>query len=401
MIIFARSFLIFVHSKSLKMKSLQKIAFLLAFVGPLSITAQIEQKKAAAATNKVGSAYQFMPVISLATTPVKNQAKSNTCWSYATNSFLESELLRLGKSETDLSELFIVRNIYLEKAEKFVRMLGKTQFAAGGQSHDATHAIQRFGLVPQNAFVGKQPTFDHFAWDDSLRAYLDEVVRMPKGKLDPNWKANFIKKMDDFTGPMPDHFDVDGKTMTPVEYAASLGFKTEDYIEIGSYTHHPYYSSFVLECPDNWAFQSIYNVPIEDMEAITDSAIAKGFSLVWDGDVSEKSFSHKNGLAVVPKKLSALDFDKINDEATISPEFRQAAFDDLSTQDDHLMHITGIAKDQTGKEFYKIKNSWGTDRNECKGYLYMSKPYFQYKTIMVTVHKNAIPKAIAEKLRLK
>jgi bleomycin hydrolase len=382
------------------MNLLQKTFALFVFIGPLSINAQIELKKAVPTTNKVGSAYQFTPVASLATTPVKNQAKSNTCWSYATNSFLESELLRLGKSETDLSELYIVRNIYLEKAEKYVRMLGKTQFGAGGQSHDALSAIQRYGIVPQSAF-GKQAIFDHIEWDNALQAYLEEVVKMSKGKLDPNWKAGFIKKMDDFTGSLPDHFEVNGKTMTPTEYATTLGFKTDEYIEIGSYTHHPFYSSFVLECPDNWASKAIYNLPIEDMEMVTDSAILNGYSLVWDGDVSEKSFSHKNGLAVVPKSNGDLNFDKLTEEATITPDIRQAAFDDLSTQDDHLMHITGLVKDQKGKAFYKIKNSWGTDRNECQGYLYMSKPYFQYKTIMVTVHKNAIPRAIAEKLGIK
>jgi bleomycin hydrolase len=382
------------------MAFLQKTIVFFALITPISIFAQIAVKKAPA-TNKAGSAYQFTPVISLAATPVKNQAKSNTCWSYATNSFLESELLRLGKSETDLSELFIVRNIYLEKAEKFVRMLGKTQFAAGGQAHDVTHAIKSYGIVPQSAFAGKQPIFNHLAWDDSLKAYLDRIVQLPKGKLDPNWKADFIKKMDEFTGVMPDRFEVDGKMTTPTEYAASLGFKPEDYVEIGSYTHHPYYSSFVIECPDNWAWNTIYNVPLEDMQAITDNSLAKGYSISWDADVSEKSFSHKNGLAIVPKTASDLNFDKQTEEATITPELRQAAFDDLSTQDDHLMHITGIAKDQTGKEFYMVKNSWGTERNECGGYLYVSKPYFQYKTIMVMVHKKAIPKRIAKKLGIK
>jgi bleomycin hydrolase len=382
------------------MTILQNI-LIFSFIYPLSINAQIEQKRASAATNKAGSEYAFSPVISLAATPVKNQAKSNTCWSYATNSFLESELLRLGKGETDLSELFVVRNIYLEKAERFVRMLGKTQFAAGGQSHDVLHAIEIYGVVPQDAFKGQQPVFDHMAWDDSLRAYLEEVIKMPKGKLDPNWKVGFIKKMDQFTGVMPDRFEVAGKTLTPPQYAASLGFKSSEYIEIGSYTHHSFYSSFVIECPDNWAWQAIYNVPLEDMTAIADSAIAKGFSVIWDGDVSEKSFSHKNGLAVVPKQLAGFSFDKLTEEVTITPEFRQAAFDDLTTQDDHLMHITGVVKDQTGKEFYKVKNSWGAEKNECGGYMYLSKAYFQYKTIMITVHKSALPKAIADKLGIK
>lgn len=374
------------------MNFLKTFLILFVFVAPLSIQAQ--------KTNKAGSQYQFTTLIDLSTTDVKNQFKSNTCWSYASNSFLESELLRMGKPKTDLSELFIVHNIYLEKAEKFVRMLGKTQFAAGGQSHDVMHAFKTYGVVPQSVYAGKQPLFDHLKFDDSLRAGLDKVVALPNKKLDASWKRDFEQKLDDFMGKTPDRFEWEGKMITPKEHAASLGINPDDYVEIGSFSHHPFYQKFIIECPDNWAWTPIYNVPLSDFQAIADNALSKGFTINWDADVSEKYFNHKNGLAIVPRDTT-LQFEKPMEELVITQENRQAGFDDLTTQDDHLMHITGKVKDQTGKEFYTVKNSWGTERNEMGGYLYVSKAYFQYKTIMFMVHKKAIPKAIAKKMGIK
>ena len=374
------------------MNQLRAFFILLVFFTPLSIGAQ--------KTNKAGSQYQFTPLIDLSATNVKNQYKSNTCWSYASNSFLESELLRMGKPQTDLSELFIVHNIYVEKAEKFVRMLGKTQFAAGGQSHDVMHAFKTYGVVPEAVYAGKQPLFDHLKFDDSLRAELDKVVALPNKKLDAGWKHDFEQKLDGFMGKTPDRFEWNGKMITPKEYAATLGINPDDYVEIGSFSHHPFYQKFIVECPDNWAWTPIYNVPLSDFQEIADNALAKGFTINWDADVSEKFFSHKNGLAIVPRDTT-IQFEKPMDELVITQENRQAAFDDLTTQDDHLMHITGKVKDQTGKEFYVVKNSWGTERNELKGYLYVSKAYFEYKTIMFMVHKKAIPKAIARKMGIK
>lgn len=374
------------------MNFLKTFLILFIFAAPLSIQAQ--------KTNKAGSQYQFTTLIDLSTTDVKNQFKSNTCWSYASNSFLESELLRMGKPKTDLSELFIVHNIYLEKAEKFVRMLGKTQFAAGGQSHDVMHAFKTYGVVPQSVYAGKQPLFDHLKFDDSLRAGLDKVVALPNKKLDASWKRDFEQKLDDFMGKTPDRFEWEGKMITPKEHAASLGINPDDYVEIGSFSHHPFYQKFIIECPDNWAWTPIYNVPLSDFQAIADNALSKGFTINWDADVSEKYFNHKNGLAIVPRDTT-LQFEKPMEELVITQENRQAGFDDLTTQDDHLMHITGKVKDQTGKEFYIVKNSWGTERNEMGGYLYVSKAYFQYKTIMFMVHKKAIPKAIAKKMGIK
>ena len=351
--------------------------------------------------NIQGSDYLFTPVVTLGATDVKNQSKSNTCWSYATNSFLESELIRMGKTDIDLSELFIVRNMYVEKADKFVRMMGKTQFAAGGQAHDVMHAIKTYGIVPQSVYAGQQPLFNHMAWDDSLRAYLDTLVKLPDGRLNLTWKSQFLQKLDVFTGVAPTQFVYKGQPFTPLSFAVELGIKPDDYVEIGSFTHHPFYQPFVIECPDNWAWTPIYNVPLADMEAITDYALARGFTVNWDADVSEKYFSHKNGIAIVPKNIEDLTFKKPMEEASITPELRQSAFDDLTTQDDHLMHIVGVSKDQTGKKFYNVKNSWGMERNECGGYLYVSKAYFNYKTIMIMVHKNAIPKRIARKLGIK
>lgn len=374
-----------------------KIKFLLLFCTPLSISAIFGQNTPV--TNVKDSEYRFTPIYQTGTTDVKNQFKSNTCWTYATNSFLESELLREGKGKNDLSELFIVRNMYLEKAEKYVRMLGKTQFAAGGQAHDVMHTIRTYGILPQSVYAGGQPLFEHLAFDDSLAAYMSRVVKMQNGVLDAHWKDTLQHRLDAYFGVPPTSFEVNGKTYTPQSYAKALGIDPDNYIEIGSYTHHPYYQSFILECPDNWAWASIWNVPLNEFTDIVDYALSKGYSVNWDADVSEKFFSHKNGLAIVPRDTAQLNFLRPIPEAVITPEMRQVAFDNLSTQDDHLMHIVGMVKDATGNTFYVVKNSWGTERNSCGGFLYVSKAYFQYKTISIQVHKKALPKAVKAKLK--
>jgi bleomycin hydrolase len=346
------------------------------------------------------SDYRFEHQIDLAATVVKNQAKSNTCWSFATYSFLESELLRLGKPPLDLSELFTVRKIYTEKAQKYVRMLGKTQFAAGGQSHDVLHSWKTHGLVPQKAYPGKQSSLDHLAFDDQLRAWLDSLLKMPENKLDLNWRAAFELKLDNFLGVAPTEFEHNGQTYTPQSYAKSLGINPDDYIEIGSFSHHPFYEEFILECPDNWSWSKIWNVPLPEFQEITDYALKNGFSVCWDADVSEPYFSHKRGMAVLPPNPNdTMIFKQPSAELVPTQASRQAAFDDLSTQDDHLMHIIGVARAQkTDKDFYIVKNSWGQERNSCGGFLYVSKPYFQYKTIMIMVHRDAIPPKLRAQL---
>ncbi|MFM2268512.1 MAG: hypothetical protein RL757_1953 [Bacteroidota bacterium] len=358
-------------------------------------------------TNKKGSQFVFTSVASNEATDVKNQGKSGTCWCYSTNSFLESELLRMGKGKQDLSEMFTVRRAYTAKAERFVRRMGKAQFAEGGEFHDVLYVLKNYGIMPQSAYAGKQKTFAHAEMDAILKNFIETIIKIPNGdRLTDDWKKAYEGILDAYSGAIPEKFEVNGKSMTPKEYAVSIGLNADDYVEITSYTHHPFYEPFVLEIPDNWADAAAYNVTVDELVEVADNAVKKGYTIGWASDVSEKYFSHKNGIAVVPSKdwvdLSEEEqkaiFDKPTTERVISQENRQLAFDDLSTQDDHGMHITGLVKDQTGAEFFTVKNSWGAERNDCGGYLYVSKNYFRYKTISILVHKKAIPEKIAAKI---
>lgn len=363
-------------------------------------------------SNKNNGGYQFTIETEVVVSDVKNQFKSSTCWVFSTESFLESEMVRMGTPPVDLSEMFVVKNGYAMKAQNYVRMQGHAQFAPGGEPHDVMTVLKEKGMVPQEAYAGYYPGMDkpqHFEMDAALKGMLDEVVKMPDGKLSPRWQAAFNGALDGYMGVTPDKFTYKGKEYTPKSFGASLGINPDDYVEITSFMHHPFYEQFVLEVPDNWNWGPVYNVPLNELEAIADHALKNNYSIAWASDVSEKGFSFKNGLAIVPAKnwedMSQTEKDSVfaapMTEKTITQELRQAAFDDQSTQDDHGMHIIGLAKDQTGKKFYLVKNSWGTDGNDLKGYFYCSAPYFQYKTTCIMVHKNAIPEAIAKKLKLK
>ncbi len=360
-------------------------------------------------TNKKGSQYQFTTVADLATTDVKNQGKSGTCWSYSSNSFVESELLRMGKDKEDLSEMFVVRKVYSAKADNYIRMFGKAQFAEGGEFHDNFWVLKNFGAMPQGAYPGKQSTFDHTELDAVLKSFMETIVKMgEKGKISSEWRAAYEGIIDAYAGKLPERFEYKGKQYTPKEYAATLGINPDDYIEITSFTHHPFYQPFVLEVPDNWMWATAHNVPLDELQAIADNALKTGYSVAWASDVSEKTFSYGNGIALVPEKDWAdmsdeehkTAFDKPNPEKQITAEMRQIGFDNLTTQDDHGMHIVGIVKDQNGTEYYTVKNSWGTSRNDCNGYFYVSKPFFRYKTTSIVVYKDAIPKELAKKMKL-
>jgi bleomycin hydrolase len=360
-------------------------------------------------SNKTNGGYQFTIEQELATTEVKNQNRTSTCWSFSALSFLESELLKAGKPKVDLSEMFVVRNIYFEKAVRYVRMHGANSLAPGGAFHDVTFVMDKYGLVPENIYPGNPfagNKHDHQEIDGVMKAFCDALIKNENGPLNPNWQKALNGLLDGYFGVYPAEFQYEGKKYTPKSFAAMLGLKGEDFIEISSFTHHPLYSRFVLEVPDNWAWGQVYNVSIDEMVQVLDNSLKNNYSVAWASDVSEKGFSFKQGVAVVPQAdlstLNSQDLEKLLnepcDEKVITAEIRQEAFDNYLTQDDHGMHIVGAAKDQKGKRFYLVKNSWGADRNDCKGYFYCSVPYFQYKTTCIMVHKNAVPKPLAKKL---
>ncbi len=369
--------------------------------------------------------YEFTTVKELKATPVKNQFRSSTCWSFSGISFLESELLRIGKHEVNLSEAWIIRHTFVEKAILYVRWQGNLNYAGGGAFHDVTHMIKKYGIVPEDVYNGLNYGTDkyvHSEIDAVLKGYLEQVIKNPNRELSTAWLNGVEGILDAYLGKRPEKFTYDGKEYTPKSFATEyVGLKMDDYIELSSFTHHPYYSQFIIEIPDNWAMGMVYNVTLDDIIKIIDNSIEIGYTVGWGGDVSEKGFSWKNGVAIVPdtkyeetsgtdkERLTGLStrekeailysFEKPIKELEITPEIRQKEFDNYNTTDDHGMHIVGIAKDQNGNKYYKVKNSWDID-NPYSGYIYMSESFIKFKLIDIIVNKNVVPKEIAKKLGL-
>jgi len=343
------------------------------------------------------------------TTPVKSQAKTGTCWSFATTSFIETELLRMGKAEFDLSEMYFSRHAYESKADLYVKYHGMANFGSGGQAHDVMNVIKNYGFVPEDSYHGimyGSETHNHRELNTVLHAYLDGVLKARQ--MTPVWKKAFSSLLDIYFGELPASVQVKGKEISPMEFISSLGFNPDDYIEISSYNHHPYYSSFLLEVPDNWSNDPYYNIPLDDFMEVILHALKSGYSVAWDGDMSDKGFSHKKGLAIIPEK----DWSEMSDEEKekaftepveekkISMAKRQEVFNDFTVTDDHLMHLTGLFKDGDGKLFYLTKNSWGPESNDYGGFLYMSDAFLRLNSIAIMVHKDALPEEIAKKLGL-
>lgn len=353
--------------------------------------------------------YRFTNTKVLKATSVKDQGRSGTCWCFSVMSMLESELLRTDKGDYDLSEMYIVRNAYDQKAERYIRMHGNMEFAGGGELNDVVDMIRTYGIVPKTAYTGLKPNEDkinHNEMDKVLKSYVDALIKPKEQILSNVWFQGFNKLLDTYLGETPAKFTYDGQEYTPQTFVQKLGINPDDYVLFTSFTHHPFYQKFILEIPDNWSWGEYYNVPIDEMVAIMDNALNNNYTLGWAADISEKGFSFKNGLAIVPnfdeKKASSGDWEKALQhpcvEKTITQAARQEQFDNFSTTDDHGMHVIGMAKDTQGKKFYLVKNSWGTG-NIYNGYLYVSEAYVKYKTISILVNKNAIPKEIRNKFK--
>ncbi len=373
--------------------------------------------------NKKDGHYYFDIVKDIEVNEVQNQSKTGTCWSFGALSFMESELMRMGKGKHKLSEMYIVRMAYIDKAEKYIRMQGKLNFSQGGAFHDIPYVIKKYGIVPQETYKGLNyglKKHNHSEMEAMLKAMCDVVIKNRQGKLTTAWKGAIKGVLDAYLGEMPENFEYQGKSYTPTSFSEDLGLNMDDYITLSSYTHHPFYETFMLEVADNWIGADVYNLPLDEFMASIDHSLMGGYSIAWASDVSEKGFSFRNGLAIVPEHDSMLtmkgkdnkhfnsagaerkgsQFDTPGKEKVITQEMRQVAFDNYSTTDDHGMHLTGIVKDQNGAQYYIVKNSWGT-KNDCDGYMYASVPYMQYKTMDVMLHKDALPKSVKKKLGIK
>ncbi len=351
--------------------------------------------------------YQFNTQIDLETTSVISQGATGTCWSFSTSSFLESEIMRITGKTIDLSEMYTVRNTYPIKADNYVMRQGKAQFSEGGLAHDVINSVKKYGLVPLEVYTGLEEgaaKHNHAEMVAVLSAMLDTYIDNPGRSLSPKWRDAVSAVLDVYIGSNPEQFTYDGKQYTPQSFLTMTGINPTEYVNIASFTQAPFYSSFILNIPDNFSNGSFYNVPLNDFIQVIDSALEDGYTVGLDCDVSERSFSSKDGVAVIPK--DPLNVKKalsgIYPERIINQEYRQQQFENYATTDDHLMHITGTLTDQNGTKYYKVKNSWGTDekRNANGGYVYFSESYMRLKAISVMIHKDALSKQVANQLGL-
>lgn len=355
-------------------------------------------------------AFGFKTVYNAEATSVKNQGSSGTCWSYSANSFIESEMIRMGKKPVDIAEMYTVRNMYIDKAEIFVRLHGGMSYGQGGAAHDPIDLYAKYGALPQEVYGGLQPgqvKNDHTEVETVIKAIIDPIAKSQK-PISLVWKNAVTSVVDSYLGEVPSKFKYDGKEYTPITFAKEVvGINPKDYVEITSFMSNPYYQQMIVMVPDNWTFKPSYNVQLDEMIETIDNAVKKGYTVVWATDVTEKSFGWKNGVAYVPtKKYEDMTeeekkemFAKPQPEMEITPELRQRAFDNFETTDDHGMQITGIAKDVNGKEYYIVKNSWGT-KNDYEGYLYVTKNFVKYKTTSILLHKEGVPSGLKKKLSL-
>lgn len=347
---------------------------------------------------------QFFDVKKLGTTSVKNQAMTGTCWCFSTTSLVESEEIRKDKKSIDLSEMFTVRNIYVEKAKNYILRQGKAQFGEGGLGHDEIRAVATYGAVPQEDYTGLingQEKYNHKEMFGQLQKYLDSILKQQT--IPSGWLTGYVKILDDNMGVAPAKFSYEGKEYTPLTFAKDiLHFNADDYISLTSFTHEPYYKPFILQVPDNFANGSFYNLPLDEFIEVVKSAVEKGYSVSWDADVSNKGFRQDIGLAMNLDNKITYSRDAIlpdMQEAPYNATIRQDLYENLTTQDDHLMHLTGIEKSKGGKTFFIVKNSWG-NVGPYEGYINVSEAYFAINTISLVLPRAALSKELIEKLKL-
>ena len=389
------------------MKNLRMFAW---FVFSVLMISGFQVRSQESDTAKPGGGYHFTDVKVIPHTPVKDQNRSGTCWSFAGTSFVEAEVMRNKGPELDLSEMFSVRDAYEKRAVSYVRLHGAFNFGPGGEAHQVMEAVAQKGMLTEEAYNGltigeKLPV--HNEMDAVLKSFVKAIIENKNGKLTPVWFDAYDKLLDTYLGDVPRSFEYDGKTYTPESFAEEvINLSPDDYAEITSFTHVPYYKPFLLEIPDNWDYEDYYNVPLEDMIPILNHALENGYTVAWAADVSDKGFNHRKGLALVPEKnwsdMRKGERDSVFivpvGQRTITAEMRQTAYDNYSTTDDHSMHIVGLAHDRDGNTWYKVKNSWASDSNDFGGYLYVSQSYILYKTIAFYLNKKALPGKVSKKL---
>ena len=391
----------------------------------VAITSADAQKKGKKESAEAPKGYEFTVVKENYVTPVKNQANSGTCWSYSTVSFLESEAVKNGApKDIDLADMYPVYMSYSDKAIKYVRLDGHLNYAQGGSFEDVIYTLKHYGMLPQAELEGLNYGTEknaHGELSAVLKAYVGAVVKNPNKTLSTAWHRGLTGILDAYLGEVPEKFVVDGKEYTPQSYAKEyLKLNADDYVSITSFTLETFYSQFAIEVPDNWRWGLSYNVPLDEMMEIFDSAIENGYTIAWGSDVSEKGFT-RNGIAVAPdveatqkagsdeerwigkskdgKDAILYNLNAPGKELNITQQMRQEGYDNKTTTDDHGMHIYGIAKDQNGTKYYMVKNSWG-ESGKYKGYWYASEPFVRWKTMNIVVNKKAIPQHIREKLGL-
>lgn len=390
-----------------------------------SLAAMAQAPADSAATDSV-KGFGFVDEIVIPGTSVKDQNQSGTCWCFAGAGFFENEIRKVTGDSIDLSEMYVVRKCYEDKADRYVRMYGDTNFSPGGSVLDLPYVWKRYGIMPEEAYKGLEYGEDkhvHGELHSALKGVVKAAAEKPDRKVSKAWRKALAGVLDAYLGEVPETFTYNGKTYTPQSFAKTLGVSPDNYIAVTSFTHHPFYEEFIVEVPDNWLWAPYMNVPMDEMKAIVDNALANGYTVSWAADVSEGGFKWTDGVALMPKgknerdmtgtelsrwvKLSDKDraADKFNfngsvEEIEVTQELRQDMFDSQETTDDHGMVIVGTARDREGNRYYKVKNSWDTNQ-VYGGYLYVSEPYFLAKTVDIYVNKAAVPAAIAKKIGLK